>query len=203
MNPSQQIALAVALPVASTVSLLSTIIAARKILKSNRRLMTPSSRILFGMCISIVISSIASVFSTLPIPKETEGVWLALGTTKTCELQGFFYKLGSTMIPMYSGALCIYYVCVVKYSMSDQLFGKRIEPLMHITIILWSLVGTLTALVTGSINEAESICWIAPLPKDCLNKEDVECVRGERAYFCRFVAVALPGLLSVSTCKYT
>ena len=196
MNDSQQIALAIVYPMASGISLFFAIIAFSKILKSNRRLMTPSSRMLCGMCVAIIIASIASVFSTLPIPKDTEGVWIALGTTATCEIQGFFYTLGSNMIPMYSGALCVYYMCVVKYSMSDQRFSKRIEPLMHGSIIAWSLFGITSALATGSINEAGSLCWIAPLPADCVMNEDVECVRGEAAYLWRTLGVFFPGILS-------
>lgn len=197
MNKAQQIVIAIVTPITSGVSLLFASIALTKIFQSNRRLMTPPSRMLGVMCVAIIISSIASVFSTVPIPKETEGVWMALGTTKTCELQGFFFILGSCMIPMYSGSLCMYYMCVVNYNMSDERFGKRLEPSMHISIILWSIFAATSSLATGSINDAISICWIAPLPGDCVANEDIECFRGEDAYFWRTVGIFVPGLLSL------
>lgn len=203
MNHYQKISLAIVLPFTSSISLIFASMAVAKILRSNRRLMTPSSRLLFGMCAGTIIGTFASLFSTIPTPKDNDNVWFSFGTTKTCELQGFLYLLGYALINTYSSALCIYYMFVVIYSRSDEQFGRRVEPFLHLYSISLPVICAFSALITESINPTDSMCWIAPKPQDCLFNDDVECVRGENAYLLRTISVLLPGILCLFIISYS
>lgn len=52
------------------------------------------NRLLLGMSIVDVSTSIAYMFTTIPIPAGTDEVLWAYGNTHTCTAQGFFIQLG-------------------------------------------------------------------------------------------------------------
>jgi len=103
--------------------------------------LTILQQIVLGMSIFDICSSIALMFSTLPIPKyetfdhaETEegyvvppvpsGIYGAMGNEGTCKAQGFFIQLGLTSA-FYNMALSIYYFLVIKYGVRESRLQKH------------------------------------------------------------------------------
>ena len=46
-------------------------------------------------------------------------IWGAMGTTRTCEVQGFFLQLGLA-IPMYNALLSIFFLLVIRYGVPEK-----------------------------------------------------------------------------------
>ena len=74
---------------------------------------------------------LAQSFSTLPVPaKYADIIWNAHGNIASCRAQGFFIALGSVAAPLYTCALCFYFIFVVKYK-QDEYIETNIEPFLH------------------------------------------------------------------------
>ena len=138
----------------------STIIT--KVLKSASKLKNPYNRLLIGLCLFDILVSICHVSSTLPIPKGTPGYWAALGNDTTCKIQGFLFLFSIVSTPLYNLALCIYFLCVIKYSMADERFSRVVEPYLHGVPILYGLGTAIYTLSIGYINPSSTLCWISP-----------------------------------------
>ena len=179
---TKEIILAVTPTITGSISCAASVTIILKILKSRTRLNCPYNRILFGMSVSDVVFSVASMCSTYTSPRSTPNVWGAIGNETTCQIRGFLALLSITTTPFYNCALCIYYLCVVKYSMRDERFSRRIEPALHLIPICWSSFTAIYLLSLGLINNAgPGGCWIAPYPSDCIGNPDVDCIRGEES----------------------
>ena len=133
-----------------------------KILRSNTKLSSPYSRLIFGLCFYDIISSIANALSAVPSPPSPYGteVWGAFGNETTCRIQGFMFTLSSSSTPFYNLSLCIYYLCLIRYSMRDERFGKHIEPFLHIIPLLYSLTISTYLLANDNYHFNGTVCWI-------------------------------------------
>lgn len=147
------------------------------------------NRILLGMSLSDLCSSMAMSLSTWPMPNATN-LYATLGTQGTCTAQGFFVQMG-TAAPLYSGFLSVYYVLMVRYNWSETR-GRMITWEIRFHCLAWLLtLGTaLAALGLEQYNPANLWCWIAPLPNDCVNSSKSPdgtstCKRGDNAYIYR------------------
>lgn len=126
----------------------------------------PYHRLLFAMSMYDVLESVWNFASTWAIPRGTDGVVWALGTTATCSAQGFFLTLG-VAVPLYNAMLSLYYVLVINYRYSDATLRKWVEPTMHGVAGGWAFFTALYAACTGLLNNANLWCWISPLPQGC------------------------------------
>ncbi len=89
---------------------------------------------------------------------------------------------------LYNCNLSIYYLCVIRFSMSDATFSKKIEPFCHIIPNLYAFAGSIFLLSRGYFNFVGNMCWVGPSPIDCITNIDVECLRGdENAYKWRWI----------------
>ena len=52
------------------------------------------NRLLLGMSIIDVVTSIANMFTTMPMPADTDAVLWSFGNLSTCTVQGFFVQIG-------------------------------------------------------------------------------------------------------------
>ena len=95
--------------VSSMISWISSIAIIWMIFRSYEKLSTTFHRLLLGLCIADIFSSFALSFSTLPAPDIA-----------SCRAQGFFIFLGSLGAPLYTCSMCLYYLCVVKYTMKEE-----------------------------------------------------------------------------------
>ena len=151
--------------VTGTISIVASSIAIIKILQSESKLSNPYNRLFIGMCIFDIMSSSCHASSSLPIPKNGKWYW-AFGNDTTCQIQGYILLLSIVSTPFYNLALCIYFLCVIKYSMTDQRFRELFEPYLHGFPILYGLVTATYTLCIGYINPSKImyLCWINPPP---------------------------------------
>lgn len=168
-----------------------------KIMRSEEKLSSPYSRIAFGMSLGDIFASSAHFTSTFLNPSSASPkLWGAFGTQATCSIQGFIAMLGSVSAPTYNLALCVYYLCVIKYNMRDSQFVKKVEPFFHGFAIIWSLSTALITLATKSINQGiGGSCHINPYPRGCDKDGPIECERGKMAEEMRWLFLAIPVLL--------
>jgi len=81
---------------------------------------------------------------------------------------------------------------------TESHFRRRIEPFLHAVPLLFSLVNALILLFANHLNQADAVCWIAPVPYNCINEADIECIRGERSYLYRWIFAAGPNGVALS-----
>ena len=98
-------------------------------------------RILFVMSLFDMMSSLAIALTTLPMPSDVSYPYSgpSYGTVKTCEAQGFAYLIGGAMTLCMNSVLNIYYLCTLRYNMSEKVFSRYIEPALYIFAIISSL----------------------------------------------------------------
>ena len=156
-------------------------------------------RILFVMSLFDMMSSLAIALTTLPMPSDVSYPYSgpSYGTVKTCEAQGFAYVIGSAMTLCMNSVLNIYYLCTLRYNMSEKVFSRYIEPALYILPIISSLaVGVSLLLQRDLLNPSvfDSLCVPDTYPFQCdidrhrvngntytndVIPEDYEC-RGDR-----------------------
>jgi hypothetical protein len=75
--------------------------------------------------------------------------------------------------------LCIYYLCSIKFGMSDTVFSSRLEWILYFLALLAILPITINNLVQGNYNPSPDRAWCVrkPYPYDC---EGEGCIRGEK-----------------------
>ena len=206
---SQQIAIALTQSFSGCVSLIASAIIIYRISGSDLKLKSPFTRLLLCICIGDIVLSATFVVSTMPSP-PTDGIWGSVGNVITCDIQGFLSTFTVVSVSLYNAALCSYYLCVVKYNMSDRRFSEKVEPYLHMVVWVWSLSVSLYMLVRESYNPSDTVCWANPYPSDCTSNPEVECIRGEDALTLRdkllpipifFVFVAYLSMLGMIWCS--
>jgi hypothetical protein len=205
-SPNQQVALAITPKVSAFLSFIgSTWIVIQVMFDASKRIDQKGnvfSRILFGMSLFEAFESIWNFGSTWPIPRGTEGVFGASGTTQTCTAQGFFLQLGLA-VPVYNASLSIYYLLKIKYNVSDDVLRLRVEPYLHAVSIVFPLATCITCLALDLFNNANLWCWIAPYPLDCagsgIKGHDDPCIRGDNAWKYRWGFYFVPLWLCIVT----
>ena len=132
------------------------------------------------------------------------------GTTATCEAQAFLYLLGLFYVASANATLNVYYVCSIRYNMSEERIKKVVLPIMFAiaTAISVSLVTTLFFGDYLNPQPHDFACSYSGYPKECTWHDDVECIRGDessstlqrtmRYMFAAFALLAL--IVIVSMC---
>jgi len=190
--------LAWALPIVSAfMSILgSTIIVVMMLRSIDMRLSSTYGRLVFGMSCMDIMQSLAHCFSTLPSPIDSDAHWQSYGTTLTCSIQGWFLFTGGVGTTIYYCSLCIYYALrLSKRDITDSTIRNKIEPFLHFIPLAYSIAAGIFLGVTKHFNNAGPVCWISAVPQDCLQEEDMECIRGENAHRYRIMFQAIPILI--------
>ena len=170
--------------VSGFVSFVSSCLIIFLVLRSDRKLSTPYHRIMFGMSVTNAMGSLSTFSSTWLMPKEMiyeqfEGA--VLGNAATCTAQGFSFFVGANCAFGFNAALCIYYVCIIRYNYTEKMFGNCIERLLYAMVTITALVPSFAMVYTDSF---------VPLPFD------LTCVPGTYPYWC-----ALPNMNGGEECS--
>ena len=165
------------------------------ILRSKKKLKDPYRRIIFCMSMYDIFSSLPVALRPFKVLLTSSGhSSLALGTQASCDLLTYIQIVGVVGTPMYSLSLNIYYLFVIKYSMRERHFRRKVEPFIHIIPALWTLGGATFALFSKMFNPgASGGCFLASKPLGCQKNDDIECERGENAprFFLFFGAIPI------------
>jgi len=199
---AQKIVIATIPKITGGISFLSSAVMIYMILQSEIKLGTPFRRLIFAMCIVDLLQSGVALLSTLPSPVDTPGIWGAYGNEMTCSITGFIFFYASNAAPLYMCSLCIHYLCFVQYKVTQKAFRERIEPFLHIIPNAWCLMTTLFLAVQNYINQADVVCWIAPVPYNCINEPEIDCIYGKRSYSYRWIFAAGPNAVSLVTISF-
>jgi hypothetical protein len=158
------------------VSALASLSVIVSIMRSNVKLSTVYRRIVFGISAFDLIQSISQGFSSIPMTAGS--VWGAFGNDTTCDIQGFTTVIGVTGSLLYSLALSIYFLCVIKFEMTEIKIGKCVEPFLHIGAISFSLSIAIYVYIRQWYNPVDYFCWAVP-------SELLECIeRGGSSIAC-------------------
>ena len=160
MTDPQQIAITLIPMVTGTLSIIASTTIIAKVLQSRTKLSTPYNRLLMGLCVFDILVSTCHALSTLPVPKDRPGYWLALGNDTTCKAQGTLMVFSIIGAPVYNLAFCIYFLCVIKYNMTDERFQGLWEPYLHAFPILYGVGAATYTLAAGYINPDATMCKI-------------------------------------------
>ncbi len=141
---------------------------------ANGGLSTPYRRIVFGLSVCDVLQSFAMMTGPLSVPSTVDASW-GWGNDASCHANGFLLFVGGGGVVLYTVFLCQYYLCKLKYKMSDGLFRLRLEVKMHTVIIVYCLGLAFAALalnVFHTNNAFFSFCSFASIPTGCTEHAD-------------------------------
>ena len=146
---------------------------------------TAYHRILFLISFFDIITSLAIGAGTIPMPKDViyDFKGPTLGSSTTCEITGLTFVLGNGVGISMTSVLNIYYVCVLRFKISEQRFKRRIEPIIVFFAITAPVAATILTLFKKQLinpNPYESYCTIASYPFHCNDPSypELECIRG-------------------------
>ncbi len=124
--------------ISSSLSFTSSLLIFIAIFRSQIKLKRIYNRIMLGVSIMDIVSSLAMSFTTLPMPASYDESMLpgASGTIATCNTQGFAMTAGYMGSMLYTTGLSLYYLCRIRFHMSDDVFKERIESKIHVLCIL-------------------------------------------------------------------
>ncbi|KAL3923604.1 MAG: hypothetical protein SGILL_001565, partial [Bacillariaceae sp.] len=185
---TQQVVLAVVPKVTASLSIIGSLWIFIEVVTQKSKRQNVYNRLLCAMSFFDICTAAWMFASTWPIPVGAEGVAFASGNRLTCDVQGFFIQLGTTP-PLYNTFLALYYLLVIKYSVTEETLHRHIEPIMHLFAISFGTCTAIAAQQMDLFNNANLWCWIAAYPEGCKGEE---CVRGGDAGTYRWAFYFVP-----------
>ncbi len=173
------------------------------IYRSTIKLTTVYHRIMFGMSVVDLISSVAMAFSTLPMPKDMIYKFggKSIGNELSCTVQGFSANFGIMATLYYNISLFLYYLLSIRYKKSDETIKKCIEPLMHFSSILLALPLPVMGLYGELLNPYPYSTWctLHGIPYYCklANDDAASCIMRGRPGILREICV-LYAIISIT-----
>lgn len=129
--------------VSSGLSAIGSITMLSVISRSQLKLTSVYHRIMFMTGVMDIISSTASLLTTIPMPVDQiypfEG-FQSRGNMTTCEIQGFARLFGTGCSFIYNCGLVFFYLCILRLKMRDETIRKCVEPTIHVISWLIPLV---------------------------------------------------------------
>lgn len=118
-------------------------------------------RIMLGLSVSDLISSLALSLQAFLLPAETsQRIW-AVGNDVTCSMMGFFQQLSLSNI-WYTGMLSFLFLLAIRYSVSEERIAKVYEPWMHGLSIGFPLITASILAGMDVYGELDVVhwCWV-------------------------------------------
>lgn len=161
LTDAQEKALAI-LPLFSVVL---SVLGSAAILRLTLRRPKPTSyeRILFGLSVSDIASSMTNALGAFLVPRDSSHRIWAVGTDATCKALGTAYQITQAGF-MYSGMLSLYFLLTIRFGMSNQTFAKYVEPAAHMSAAAGPSVTAMLGLywdVYGEVRLGPG-CWTVP-----------------------------------------
>jgi hypothetical protein len=170
------------------------------IIRSDKGLCSPYSRIIFGLSIADIMQSLGIIISPLAAPSGTLDAPWAMGSTGFCSATGFVLNIGGLLIPFYTLFLTHYFLQRIKYKLTPAQFTRKMELRITICIWLFPVIGSLVGWVNGYFNPSigGSLCMMIGKPLRCNIDPEIygDCVRGKKASLASLFLAVLPVILS-------
>jgi hypothetical protein len=103
------------------------------------------------------------------------------GNIATCEAQGLVYMMGNAFVFCMNGILNIYYLCTLRYNMTEKTFRCYLEIPLFIVSLVISITLPSTALLNQELlnpSPTEPFCVANTYPLDCTKADNPECRGG-------------------------
>ena len=142
-------------------------------------------RTMVWMSLSDMLSSAAIALTTIPMPADVSEVYdfagESFGTTRTCELQGLCYSLGTRLSFCANCFLGVFYLLTIRYQISDRVLTKIVEPIFFCVSIAVSVCPTILMFMNGMFNPVPFVNWCSSgdYPYGCNQDESADCIRGD------------------------
>ncbi len=167
----------------ASISILFSIIVISFIVRS-KDLSSSYHRIMLFMSSWDVASSLAIALTTIPMPTDVHDVYpfagRAFGNALTCTCQGLVLLVGWIYAIGSNCTLNIYYVCTIRYGISDETVNKWVLPITFaistVNVCAFSYIFLSRELFNP--RPFEPVCFVSPYPYNCITNDTVECIRG-------------------------
>jgi len=199
-------AFVIAPKISASLSMIGSILILIDVWRRGKRNRKAQHRILLGMSIVDIHSSIWTALSSYPIKG---GV---VSNQPLCSAQGWGLQMSIT-VPIYNTMLSALYLLVVRYKWSEGRL-RKMEYFFHGMPLIFGLTTSFAGLGLKLYNNARLWCWISSYPSTCKgsykNNGVNDCVRGNNAQIYRlafyygplFLTIFLSILLMGSTVQY-
>jgi hypothetical protein len=168
--------------VTGVISFLSSMIIISIVLRSMNGIKTTYHRIILGMSCADCLTSFAIALTTIPMPKDVIYPFQmpSYGNVATCEAQGLIYMTANAISFSMNGILNIYYLCTLRYNMSEKTFRCYLEIPLYIVTLLISTIPAVTLMEQDLLNPnpTDPYCVINTYPLNCTNADNPECRGG-------------------------
>ena len=177
-----------------SISLSASVALVSMIYLTPKCLSTPYRRLIFGMSVFDIMQSLGILTGPFAVPSGSSNAPWAIGTTASCELNGFISLLGSVAVPIYTFALSVRFFCKLNLRMDDEVFTKKIEKWFHLSILLVVIL-CFVALVMDTFNPlpSGSFCYVEEYPFFCRDHPEWvgECQRGNGSETLAYVVTGI------------
>jgi hypothetical protein len=143
--------------------------------------------------VSFVIIRVTDV---IPIPANY-GISHAHGTQVTCSTQAFLIYI-MVVSHMYSAALSIYFLLIIRYKVREDHLAHTVEPILHFLALGWGYGSTLyAATATDIFNPValQNVCAFGVSPPFCNVIPNMVCTRGQRTRYYTLVLFTVPTII--------
>ncbi len=178
--------------VSASVSTVASALLILHIIRSHVGFSKTYHRLVLGLSISDLLSSLMNILASMMVPKELSYfVRGAMGNTATCTAQGFLLKVGNISGNLYNCSICFYYLAIIRYNKKDAYIRQKLEPWLHFIPILLTLTSCIIDLALDGYNYGHTVCFSKPnKPPHCIGYETghirddlnftIPCGRGDR-----------------------
>lgn len=127
-----------------------------------RRRWTPYSRLLLGMSVCDIVSSISIAIAGFLRPQDTSIRAWAFGNDATCTITGFLIQFSWSGM-FYYNMLSLYFLLSTRFGMKNSIIGRRIEPFMHFVAVGYPLFTGIAGAIAGVYSETSASfgCWVS------------------------------------------
>lgn len=160
--------LAIVPKVTSVPSIIGSSFIIQDVLRNKKRRGQVYHRLMVGMSTMDLLWAIRCFLSTWPVPKEFNPVIpYASGTNATCSFIGFLGHASGLASVLYTGALTLYFLLVVKYGMPEDRIRRYFEPWFHgiPNAVGWGL--GIASIPLGLYKPIPWTCYIQSVPYAC------------------------------------
>ena len=177
-SPNQQRFLAYVPKPAASMSILCSIFLIQRIIRDPKRLKLVYHRIILVLNIHTCILCVAIFLGTWPVAKDSSStVHGAIGTERTCNVQGFIILFEIGTIASFYLTLSLFSFLAIRNDFKERILRKY-EPWLHTSIYLIPLVFGCIALKKKFISPGTSFCFLSPYPTGSNHDEDISYIHG-------------------------
>ena len=148
--------------------------------ESLKKTTSPYQRIIFCISFSDILFSLAFITGPFMTKKTNpQAIWALSESNIACVVNGTFFSFGASTSILYYATLCFFYYCKVSKRMTDEIFTRRFETKIHLSILAIALSGACSSIAAGIYNTYPSgtFCATANTPTGCNQQPEIygEC----------------------------